>query len=150
MLELVKAHQAVADAGSNGDPRDAAAALLQFGRGLKRLPEQALWNTSLSLIWRTNRQYLAYEWRKLAGNFPDDALLLYQAGSSLAGVGNYPDAILYLRAATGSQHLEVSLRGTALYQLGKALLDSGQVAEAELPCAPQRSGIPPKRKRTAC
>ncbi|MGA9666289.1 MAG: hypothetical protein WBQ69_07565 [Gallionella sp.] len=144
MLELIKAHRAVAVAAVSGDPGDATAALLEFGRGLQQLPEQARWNTSLSLIWKANRQYLAYEWRKLTGNFPDDALLLYQAGSSLAGVENYPDAILYLRAATGSQHLEVSLRGTALYQLGKALLDSGQVAEAELPLRAATQQHPPE------
>jgi len=133
MLDLVKAHRAAADARSNGEPREATAALLDFGRSLQQLPERARWDPSMNLIWRVNRKYLAYEWRKLAGSFPDDALLLYRAGSSLAGVQNYPDAILYLRAATGSPSLDPSLRGNAWYELGRALLDSGQAAEAELP-----------------
>jgi len=133
MIKLVKAHQAVTDSTSTGDPHDAMDILLDFGLDLKHMPVQARWNTSLSVIWRINRKYLEFEWRNLARHFPDDVLLRYNAGSSLLSILKYEDAIVHLRAATESQRLPESLRGTAFMNLGLALLDSGHAAEAEAP-----------------
>ena len=143
MIKLVKAHQAVTDSTSAGDPRDAMDILLDFGLGLQQLPVQARWNTSLSLIWRINRKYLEFEWQNLARYFPDDMLLRYNAGSSLLSVGKHEDAIVYLRAATESQRLPESLRGTAFKNLGVALLNSGQSAEAEAPLRAALEQSPP-------
>jgi protein O-mannosyl-transferase len=143
MIKLVKSHQAVVDAMSTGDPGNAMGDLSEFGRSLEQLPDQARWNASLSLIWRVNRNYLAFEWRKLVRSFPDDVLLLYNAGSSLLGAGKQQDAIVYLRPAAESQNLPDSLRGTALKKLGVALLGNGLVAEAEYPLRTALEQSPP-------
>lgn len=130
-IKLVEAHQAVIDAMSTGDPGNAMDSLLVFGRSVEQLPSQARWNATLGLIWRVNRNYLVFEWRKLVRVFPDDVLLLYNAGSSLLGAGRHEDAIAYLRPAAESQSLPASMRGTAFKNLGVALLASGHAAEAE-------------------
>jgi tetratricopeptide (TPR) repeat protein len=143
MIKLVKAHQAVADAKSGGDPGNAMDILLDFGLGLKQPPDQVRWNTSLSLIWKVNRNYLAFEWRKLAGYFPDDVMVRYNAGTSLLSAGNYEGAIADLRAATESQRLPDSLRGTAFKNLGLALIGAGKVAEAEAPLRSALEQSPP-------
>lgn len=143
MINLVKAHQAVIDSTSAGDPRNAMDFLMDFSLGLEQLPSQARWNTSLSLIWRINRNYLEFEWRKLAGSFPDDVMVQYNAGSSLLSAGKYEGAIVHLRAAAESQRLIESLRGTAYKNLGLALLDSGHAAEAEAPLRSALEQSPP-------
>ena len=73
------------------------------------------------------------EWRSLAEHFPDDVSVRYSAGLSLLNFHKYEDAAIHLRAATESQHLPESVRGTAFYNLGLALMNSGHVAEAETP-----------------
>ncbi len=133
MVKLVKAHQAVARSITTGDSHDAMEALTDFGRDLMQLPVQARWNTPLRGVWRINRKYLEYEWRNLAGYFPDDMLLRYNAGSSLLSVQKYEGAIVHLRAAAESQRLPESLRGSDFKDLGLALLASGHAAEAEAP-----------------
>jgi tetratricopeptide (TPR) repeat protein len=143
MLKLVKAHQAVADAKSTGDPGTAMGSLQDFGLGLKRPPDQDRWNTSLSLIWKVNRNYLAFEWRKLAGYFPADVMVRYTAGTSLLNAGNYDGAIAYLSAATESQHLPESLRGAAFKNLGIALIGAGKAGEAEAPLRAALEQSPP-------
>jgi tetratricopeptide (TPR) repeat protein len=143
MVKLVEAHQAVTDSASSGNAQNAMDALLDFGLGLEQLPGQARWNTSLSLIWRVNRNYLEFEWRKLAGHFPDDVMVRYNAGSSLLSVGKYEEAIVHLQSATGSQRLPESLRGTAFKNLGFALLNSGHAAEAEAPLRAALEQSPP-------
>lgn len=143
MAKLVYAHQAVIDAMLAGDPRNAVSRLSEFGRSLEQLPAQARWNASLGLIWRVNRNYLAYEWRKLVRPFPDDVLLLYNAGSSLLAAGKPEESIIYLRSATESRNLPVSLRGAAFKKLGVALLKIGRVADAEHPLLAALAQSPP-------
>jgi protein O-mannosyl-transferase len=133
MIKLVKAHQAVTDSTSTGDPHNAMAILLDFGLGLKQTPVQAQWDAPIGIIWRINRKYLEFEWQKLVKRFPNDVLVRYNAGSSLLSIRKYEDAIVHLRAATESQRLPESLRGTAFKNLGVALLNSGHAAEAEAP-----------------
>jgi Tfp pilus assembly protein PilF len=116
---------------------------MDFGAGLKQPPDQDRWNTSLSLIWKVNRNYLAFEWRKLAGYFPDDVMVRYTAGTSLLNAGEYEGAIAYLRAATESQRVPESLRGTAFKNLGLALIGAGKVAEAEVPLRSALEQSPP-------
>jgi Flp pilus assembly protein TadD len=110
---------------------------------LKQPPDQVRWNTSLSLIWKVNRNYLKYEWKKLTGHFPDDVMVRYNAGTSLLGAGEYDDAIAYLRAVTESQSLQDSLRGKAFKNLGLALIGAGKVPEAEAPLRSALEQSPP-------
>ena len=86
MIKLVKAHQAVSDSISTGDPRHAMESLVDFAGDLQQFPAQAQWNTSLKVIWRINRKYLEFEWQKLARYFPDDVLVQYNAGASLSSI----------------------------------------------------------------
>ena len=131
MIKLVKAHQAVISSNLTSDPHDAMSSLLDFSLDLQQIPDQARWNASIGIIWRINRKYLEYEWRKLIGRFPDDMSLRYNAATSLLGIRKYEEAALHLRTAIGSQRLPESLRGAAFKNLGIALLNSGHAVEAE-------------------
>ena len=131
MIKLVQAHQAVTTADTIENAHDAMAILMDFGVDLQQTPLPAQWNSPIGNIWRVNRKYLGYEWQKLVQHFPQDMLVQYNAGSSLLGIRNYEDAIIYLRAATESQRLAESLRGKAYTHLGRALLEHGHAVQAE-------------------
>ncbi|MBI3481016.1 MAG: hypothetical protein HY016_11785 [Nitrosomonadales bacterium] len=144
MVKLVGAHQAVAEAISTGDSRHAMDRLVDFGHDLQNIPDGARWNVAIGIVWRINRKYLGFEWRRLAGRFPEDELLRYNAGLSLSGIQQYQGAVIHLRAAIESQRLMASLRGQAYRNLGVALLNSGHVAEAEIPLRAALEQAPPE------
>ena len=73
------------------------------------------------------------EWMRLAVSFPDDMSVRYNAGLWQMNVHEYKNAVNHFLVATESQRLPESVRGTAFYNLGLALLNSGPVAEAEAP-----------------
>jgi Flp pilus assembly protein TadD len=69
--------------------------------------------------------------------------LRYNAGLWMLGVKKSKHAVAHLRAAAESQHLPESVRGTAFRNLGLALINSGNVAEAEGPLRAALNQSPP-------
>jgi hypothetical protein len=134
MFQIIKIHHGGdADAAATGKLQEAMAALWMLGRDLKQPPVQARWNQPLNNLWIKMPSILAIEWRYLATRFPDDASVRYNAGLWMLDALRYQDAVTYLRFATKSQSLPISVRGIAFEGYGLALLYSGHVAEAEAP-----------------
>lgn len=134
MIKLVKASFAVhVTATSSGNPMEAMTLLWQLGIDLKKRPDQAKWNSPVELFWIKRRDVLLENWKYLAEKFPDNESVRYNAGLWLLGENQTAEAVPHLRAATESQRLPQSVRGTAFRNLGLALLHSGQAAEAEIP-----------------
>ena len=69
----------------------------------------------------------------MAEHFSGDVSVRYNVKLWLLNIYKYKDAGAHLRATTESQRFPESVRGTAFRNLGLALLNSGQVAEAEAP-----------------
>ena len=134
MIKLVEADYAVhVNAVASGRPQEAMALLWKLGVDLKQPPAQAKWNSPVTLAWRGRQGTLVAEWGYLAEHFPEDVSVRYNAGLSSLNFRNYKEAAAHLRAATESQHLPESVRGTAFKSLGFALMNSGHIAEAEAP-----------------
>ena len=143
MIENIKIDQSVQTALSTGSPVEAMSLLWDAGQDYKQRPEQAKWNSSIFFFYRKNSEKLVSEWEILAKRFPDDASLRYNAGLWMMKVHKSKHAIAHLRAATESQHLPDSVRGTAYRNLGLALINSGNVAEAEVPLHAALQQSPP-------
>ena len=134
MIGLIKADYAIrADAIDTGNPHKAMAILQNLALVLKRPLVQAKWNAPMRYVWEGCRTDLANQWNYLAEHFPDDVSVRYNAGLWMLNIYRYEDAAVHLRVATGSQGLPESVRGQAFKNLGLALLNSGQAAEAEAP-----------------
>jgi Tfp pilus assembly protein PilF len=104
---------------------------------------QTNWNPALKNFWGKVGVALINEWEYLAKQFPDAAPVRYNAGLWLLRVHKYKEAIVHLRAATDSQGLPESARGTALKNLGLALIGAGEVAAAEAPLRAALAQSPP-------
>ena len=143
MTGNIKIDQAVQAALSTGNPQEAMSLLWNSGPVYKQRPEQAKWNPSIFFFYRKNTEKLINEWEVLARRFPDDASLRYNAGLWMLGVKKSKHAVAHLRAAAESQHLPESVRGTAFRNLGLALINSGNVAEAEGPLRAALNQSPP-------
>ena len=144
MIRLVEAHYAVrVNAVATGRPQEAMALLWKLGLDLKQQPVQGKWNTPVENFWVRCIGIVAVQWVYLAAHFPGDASVRYNAGLSLLDFYKYEDAAIHLRAATESQHLPVSVRGTAYKNLGLSLLRSQHVAEAEAPLLAALKQSPP-------
>jgi hypothetical protein len=125
------------------NPYPALAPLHELELALEHMPAQGKWNTSLSWIWAGCRADLAAQWNYLARRFPDNAAVRYDAGSWMAKIHDYKNAIVHLRAAVESPQLPESARGRAYRNLGLALLGSGSAAEAEAPLRAALEQRPP-------
>ena len=134
MTTLIKAHVAVTGAETTGNPHEAMTLLWKLGADLKQMPAQAKWNPTMVNFWGQNWDVTLNEWKYLTEHFPDEvAAERYNAGLSLLNNHDYKGAVAYLRVATESQHLDGFMRGTALKNLGLALIGNGQISEAEAP-----------------
>ncbi len=135
MVKLVKADYAVhVEAVSTGKPQEAMALLWQLGSEHKKPPAQAKWNSPINNLLSKTLLTLTDEWGSLAEHFPDDVSVRYNTGLWMLNVSTFGEkAVTHLRAATGSQQLPESVRGTAFKNLGLALLNSGHIADAEAP-----------------
>ncbi len=135
MVKLVEADYAVhVEAVSTGNPQKAMALLWQLGSEHKKPPAQAKWNSPINNLLAKTLLELTNEWGALAELFPDDVSVRYNAGLWMLNVSTFGEkAVAHLRAATGSQQLPESVRGTAFKNLGLALLNSGHIADAEAP-----------------
>ncbi|MDO8412382.1 MAG: hypothetical protein Q7S51_01185 [Gallionellaceae bacterium] len=132
MLKLIKAdHAVLIESASSGDPRVAMDLLWDWGLSLHQMPIQTKWNLPLTHVWRMNKVILGLEWEYLSSHFPDDALVHYKAGLWMLADHKYEQAATHLRAATESQLLPQAERGMAFYSLGMALLNKGNLSEAE-------------------
>jgi hypothetical protein len=105
MMKLVNAHQALVDSALTKDPRNAIDIFLDFGLDLKRLPEQAQWNTPLNFMWQKNRIYLGNEWRNLGKIFPDDALVRNNLRPALLSIWKDENSTVNFRPALGLQRV---------------------------------------------
>jgi hypothetical protein len=144
MLGVIDADFAVnVDAVSTGKPQEAMDVLWKSGQRLKQEPIQTKWDSPLFLFWEKAKEMLASNWLSLAKHFPDDVLVNYNAGLSMLEIHRSKGAVNYLRAATESQRLPESVRGTAFKNLGLALLNSGHAAEAEVPLRAALEQSPP-------
>ena len=144
MIKTIQEHYAVhVDAVAAGRPQEAMAILWKLGLDLKQPPAQAKWNSPIQGVWKYCQFMLMFEWEYLAKHFPDDASVLYNAGLWMLDDHRYINAITYLRAATESQRLPESMRGTAFRNLGLALIGSGQITEAEPPLRAALEQSPP-------
>ena len=132
MVKLIKAHQAVHVASASTDsPQNAMALLWELFHALEHRPAQSTWDPSMYNLWETIDYLFENQWKYLGQHFSDDAMVQYNAGLWMVYDDKFADAIVHLRAATESQRLPESLRGTAFEKLGLALLGTGQFAEAE-------------------
>ena len=131
MLGLIDANHAEADATVTGRPQEAIALFWKLGFALKQPPAQAQWNPPMRFAWENFISALTDEWEHLAGHFPDNGAVRYNAGLWMLEIRNNEGAVTHLRAATEAQNLPESARGAAFMNLGLALLNSGHVAEAE-------------------
>ena len=133
MLAEVRADYAVNGAAlATGKPREAMVLLQNLGLMLKRPPAQTKWNLPVSQVWKFYRSTFPALWGQLVKQFPNDAFVRYSAGLNMLNIPEYEkDAVAHLRAAVESQNLPESVRGDALKNFGIALLDNGQIAEAE-------------------
>jgi len=138
MMQLLRADQAIFE----GKSGEAMKLLEELGRNLKRYPLQAQWDTPIYNVWGKGYMRLKIEWELLVKQFPDDALVRYNAGLWLLST-KFGGAVANLRVAVESQQLPVSVRGTAFKNFGYALMDSGHLAEAEIPLLAALEQSPP-------
>jgi protein O-mannosyl-transferase len=143
MIGNIKIDQAVHAALSTGNPLESMSLLWNSGPVYKQRPAQAKWNSSVFFFYRKNTEKLVNEWDILAKRFPEDASLRYNAGLWMLSLHKSKHAVDHLRAASESQHLPESVRGTAFRNLGLALINSGKVAEAEAPLLAALKQTPP-------
>jgi tetratricopeptide (TPR) repeat protein len=143
MIELVKADEAVKlVTPTTGNLQEAMTILWKLELDIK-LPVQAKWNPASSNFWGRIGLTLINEWEYLAKQFPDVAPVHYNAGLWLLKVHKYKEAVVHWRAATDSQGLPESARGTAFKNLGLALIGAGDVAAAEAPLRAALAQSPP-------
>ena len=143
-IKLIQADRTVYNSMLTGKSQEAMALLLDLGSILDQSPEiQGKWNPTMEGIVYSSLNTMVNEWEFLAGHFPDDEMVRYNAGLYLVSVGKYEYAINHLRAATESQRLPKQMRGAALKNLGLALLNFGHVAEAEAPLRAVLEQSPP-------
>lgn len=134
MAKLVQADYAVfVSSKKTGNPHEALTILMDLSALLKQPPAHSKWDTPIRSVWRGGRDAVESEWQALAEHFSDDALVRFNAGLWLLDIHKYESATSHLRAAVESQHLPESVRGTAFKSLGLALINSGHIAEAEVP-----------------
>jgi tetratricopeptide (TPR) repeat protein len=127
---------------STGNPQEAMTQLGKLELDLNP-PAQTRWNSAMRNFWSTIGFALIDEWEYLARQFPDAAPVRYNAGLWLLKVHKYKEAIVHLRVAAESKSLPESARGTALKNLGLALIGTGDVAEAEVPLRAALEQSPP-------
>jgi len=132
-IGLIKADSAVTYAEMTGNPHEAMTLLWKLWLDHKDLPVQAKWNSPIKTLWQSRENMFTGEWMRLAASFPDDMSVRYNAGLWQMNIHEYKYAVTHFLVATESQRLPKSIRGTAFYNLGLALLNSGSVAEAEAP-----------------
>ncbi len=146
-LKLAKADYAVHQgAAATGDPQEAMNLLIELSRDLMQPPEQARWNSPINLFWGKGLDILALDWDILAGQFPDNVAVHYNAALYRLSAYRYQNTVAYLRFVTESQRLPESARGAAFRFLGVALLHSGKAAEAEAPLYEALNQSPPDLK----
>ena len=133
MARLVEAKYAVIEAKATGKPQKAMELLWEVGLDLKQPPVQAKQNLPISNLFGKIEFTYEAQWDYLAKQFSGDASVRYNTGLMLLGIYKYNAAAAQLRAATESQHLPESVRGTAFKNLGFALINSGHITEAEAP-----------------
>jgi tetratricopeptide (TPR) repeat protein len=143
MIELIKADYAVqVTTASTGNPQEAMTQLGKLERDFNP-PAQIKWNPAMKSFWKKVGFGLTIEWEYLAKQFPDAAPVRHNAGLWLLKVHKYKEAVVHLRAATESPSLPESARGTALKNLGLALIGAGDVAAAEAPLRAALAQSPP-------
>lgn len=143
-VKLIRADRAVHDPASANQPQEAMKLLLE----LESLLDQPItlrnkWNPIMEGMVYASLNMLVSEWDFLAGRFPEDEMVRYNAGLYLVSVGREEYAVSHLRAATGSPRLPVALRGTAFKNLGIALMSFRPIAEAEIPLRTALEQSPP-------
>jgi tetratricopeptide (TPR) repeat protein len=143
LIKLIKADYVVkVISATTGDPQEAMTLLWEIEQDIKP-PAQAKWNPAMKNFWITIGSALINEWEYLSKQFPNAAPVHYNAGLWLLKIHKYREAIIHLRAATGSRRLPESARGTAFKNLGLALIGSGDVAAAEAPLRAALEQSPP-------
>lgn len=144
MNGIIKTDHAVqVNAITTGKPQEAMNLLWDLGLNFKQTPAQAKWNPPIHNMWGKGRTLIKGEWEYLAQHFPDDASVRYNAGLWMLENHKSKDAVTHLRVATESQRLPESVRGTAFKNFALALLENGQVAEAETPLRAALAQSPP-------
>ncbi len=128
---------------SKGNHQKVTELLWKLGLDLKQPPAQSKWNLPINHFWKKSQYILSSDWSHLAGHFPDDTSIFYSAGLWSLEIHYFDDAVTYLTAATQSQSLAESVRGTALKSLGLALMNSGHIAQAEAPLRAALTQSPP-------
>jgi hypothetical protein len=144
MNGIIQADHAVrVNAINTGKPQEAMNLLWDLGVTFKQPPAEASWNPPIHNMWGKGRTLIKGEWEYLAQHFADDASVHYNAGLWMLEDHKIKDAVVHLRIATESQRLPDSERGTAYKNFGLALLESGQVAAAEVPLRAALEQSPP-------
>jgi len=141
---MIQVHLEVNSAASTKDSHQKAMSLLwKLGLDLKQPPAQVKWNPTAYHFWTKSQYILATEWSNLAGRFPEDTSIIYNAGLWSLEINLFDDAVTYLTTATQSQNLAESVRGTAYKSLGLALMNSKRIAQAEAPLLAALKQSPP-------
>ena len=145
MIKIIEVDHAVhVGAAASGDPREAMNLLMKLGSDLdpQKIPDRSKWNTLLYNVWGKGRFTLKNEWEYLTTRFPNDVSVRYNAGLWLLGA-NYESAVSNLHAAVNSQDFPQAMRSTAYKNYGHALMNSGKLAEAEIPLLAALEQSPP-------
>ena len=146
LTKLVLVDHAVhVDSVSSGKSQEAINLLWNLGNILKQPPTAGVskWNPILHNIILSSKITISAEWETLARHFPDDESVRYNAGLWLLSEHQYDAAEIHLRAATESQRLRESVRGTAFKNLGIALINTRRFAKAEIALRAALSQSPP-------
>jgi tetratricopeptide (TPR) repeat protein len=143
MTELIRVDYGVKEiAVATGNPQGAMTLLWKLEQDINP-PIEAKWNPALSNFWGRVGFALINEWEFMAKQFPAAAPVHYNAGLWLLKVHKYEEAVIHLRTATESPTFPASARGTALKNLGLALIGSGDMAAAEAPLRAALEQTPP-------
>jgi len=143
-LKLVDADYAVRmGAVAAGNPQETMNLLTELSRELRQPPLAASWNSPMNLFWGKALDVLAMDWDILAGHFPDNAVVRYNAALYRLSAYRYENTVAHLRFVTESGQLPEAARGTAFKYLGVAMLNDGKIAEAETPLLAALEQSPP-------
>jgi len=110
---------------------------------LRTMPARTKWNIPLLQPYEQSRMVLEQEWLYLAKKFPNDVLVRFNTGICLLEHYKFESAATNLRVAVESSQLPVQERGRAFKSLGVALLNSGHIAESEIPLRSALEQSPP-------
>ncbi|MBI3903838.1 MAG: hypothetical protein HY306_13000 [Nitrosomonadales bacterium] len=126
MIKQVRVDYAVYFDAAAGNLHEIISLLQDWDSDLRKMPIRAKWNLPLQDPFSSSMWVLESDWLNLAGKFPDDASVQYNAGLWLLDHGRFESAATHLRAAAESSQLSAYERDKAFKGLEIALANGGR------------------------